>query len=408
MYERITLDNLTRYDSKLKGWLGGRLAPAGSTAPMALTEKAGAVSCWPVGGTPLLPAVDFLFTETGPASGDKGPENPSTITGVSSMTVTRCGKNLLKHRDNISSTIISGVTFTVNEDGTYTVDGTASDTAHFYIVLIANGIVLKNGLTYTLSGCPTGGSSSTYRLAVGNNYIDNGDGRTFTVSENITVNCQIIVYSGTTVSNLVFRPQLELGSTATSFEPYEGNDYTIQLGNTYYGGIVDLATGLMTVTWVGVAYDGTETIIKQGDLGDGTPQYSLPVPSYCVTGTELKVVSTHFPFGYTAGCAYVRTTGGTGYRVYPVGYDTLESFTAWVASQYAAGTPLTVAYKTASPITVQLTPTQILSLAQTDKYTPRINTIYTDASAVQVGYVKSPIREEQELTQAIVVQGGGV
>lgn len=60
------------------------------------------------------------------------------------------------------------------------------------------------------------------------------------------------------------------------------------------------------------------------------------------------------------------------------------------------------------PVIAQLTPHQILSLAQTDKYTPRLNTVYTDASSVQVGYVKSPIREEFELQQAIVAQGGSV
>ena len=35
------------------------------------------------------------------------------------------------------------------------------------------------------------------------------------------------INSGVTVSNLIFRPQLEIGSTATPYEPYHGAEYTI-------------------------------------------------------------------------------------------------------------------------------------------------------------------------------------
>ena len=34
-----------------------------------------------------------------------------------------------------------------------------------------------------------------------------------------------VVKSGITVENLVFKPQIELGTTATTFEPYQGQTY---------------------------------------------------------------------------------------------------------------------------------------------------------------------------------------
>jgi len=43
--------------------------------------------------------------------------------------------------------------------------------------------------------------------------------------------------------------QLEVGSTATSYEPYTGNTTNISLGSTYYGGYVDLTRGKIVKTW---------------------------------------------------------------------------------------------------------------------------------------------------------------
>ena len=37
----------------------------------------------------------------------------------------------------------------------------------------------------------------------------------------------ILIYKDVTVENLVFRPQIELGGTATDYEPYHGSTITI-------------------------------------------------------------------------------------------------------------------------------------------------------------------------------------
>ena len=83
-------------------------------------------------------------------------------------------------------------------------------------------------------------------------------------------------------------------------------------------------------------------------------------------------------------------------------------FTAWLHDQYEAGTPVTVAGLLKTPQTVQLTPLQLTALAQKDKYTPRINTLYTDADSIQAVYRKSLIHDEDEKVQAIVALGGSV
>ena len=109
-----------------------------------------------------------------------------------------------------TDTTTSGITFTVNDDGTITADGTAS--ANAYLVL--GSVDLIGGQTYALNGCPTGGGASTYRLywqGVSGNF-DEGSGTTYTPQSDGTVNIRIVVYNGATVDNLEFKPMVRVSS----------------------------------------------------------------------------------------------------------------------------------------------------------------------------------------------------
>ena len=131
------------------------------------------------------------------------------------------GKNLLPNE--ATTTTKNGITFTKNSDGTYTVSGTATANAIFSILVedASTNPTLQAG-TYTLSGCPSGGSVNTYKLdiSVGSYNQDLGSGVTFTLSEATQINyVRILVYNGQTI-NTVFKPMIESGNTKTSFEPY--------------------------------------------------------------------------------------------------------------------------------------------------------------------------------------------
>ena len=54
--------------------------------------------------------------------------------------------------------------------------------------------------------------------------------------------------------------QLEVGSTATSYEPYQGQTYTIDLDGTRYGGTLDVLAGKLTVTDGYIASYNGETL----------------------------------------------------------------------------------------------------------------------------------------------------
>lgn len=404
----VSLGGLAHYDEKIKEYAKDHCAVL-EDANWQKTGTAGAVSFLPAPEMQLDPVVNFKFTETAPASGTKGPDNPSTITGVTQAKVTRAGKNLLPFPYEGSAGESNGIVWTVNADGSIVANGTATADSGFSIVQSHHNNIVKMGVTYTISGCPSGGSTNTYCIRFGDSVgaSDTGNSVTFVADAGIVgKSIWIKITSGTTVSNLVFKPQLELGSTATSFEPYAGTDYTVQLGDTYYGGSVDFSTGIMTVTHTSVALDGTETWYGGAqDSDQGYHGFACNVPS---GPANLTQVCTHFEYSNSLSTAFQHfVVVGPGVHFFAT-QETTTAFKAWLADQYTAGTPVTICYTLTTPYTVQLTPTQIKSLSALSKYEPRTNTVYSDQESVQVGYPKSPIATDTELTNAIISLGGNV
>ena len=152
------------------------------------------------------------------------------ISDFSTVTVTGCGKNLLPYPYTNTTKTENGITFTDNGDGSVTVNGTASSASVFQFYSSVGGSKPMNvaNRTITISGCPSGGSLQSYFLLFsygGNSYQDFGNGITRTPNADITA-VQLRIAAGATVNNLTFRPQIELGSTATEYEPYKGQTYT--------------------------------------------------------------------------------------------------------------------------------------------------------------------------------------
>ena len=138
---------------------------------------------------------------------------------------------MLNYEDFEPTYTKNGISFTNNGDGTVTVSGTATVTTFYYF---SDNIDLLG--YYTLSGCPSGGSTTTYLMGFGeSNFADTGSGtiRKFPVKQK--VNIFIKIFEGVTIENLLFKPQLERGTTATEYEPYKGAEYTPTADGTVKG-----------------------------------------------------------------------------------------------------------------------------------------------------------------------------
>lgn len=138
--------------------------------------------------------------------------------------ITNAKQNLIPfpYYDGMSLTR-NGITFTVNADGSITANGTATATVSFILNHRIDGSMILPKGTYTISGCPIGGSTTTYRVVIGKTSStgsfevvarDFGNGATFTLSEEADIYVGAEIGNGTTVNNLVFKPMLVEGSVA--------------------------------------------------------------------------------------------------------------------------------------------------------------------------------------------------
>lgn len=146
----------------------------------------------------------------------KYPINKLTIDGVCEQETTS-GKNKLPN--NAVSKTLNGVTFTKNSDGTVVVNGTAT-TSCFYNIISDNKVPITT-TNLILSGCPLGGTSSSYRLRA--TYTDTSYSEDIGSSiklkdEKVLQIVTIVITNGTTCNNLIFKPMIS--SDGGEYEPY--------------------------------------------------------------------------------------------------------------------------------------------------------------------------------------------
>ena len=195
-------------------------------------------------------------------SGTPSPSNVRQISGASRVRVYVGAKNLLKFR-NITEETINGVTFTVNDDGTVTANGTASGgNAIFYPTYNTGNeeFHLPSG-RYVFSGAPSDSGVAMFcyaRERVGGgsvaSYTDNGSGVTINVADGNILNTFIcVVNDGVTVNNVVFKPMVRLATDADAeYASAVGSTTNVSLEQTVYGGQAEIIGGELTLTKVAV------------------------------------------------------------------------------------------------------------------------------------------------------------
>lgn len=296
--------------------------------------------------------------------------NICPITGWTGAKVTRCGKNLVPM--TAQSRMSSGITYTVNTDGSVTINGTATATSWLRGATTEGERQFLRAGTYHLSGTPSGRPFTVYIVGsyidgttllqsnVDGGVYDTGNGLTFTLLKDATVTYQIQVNNGVSVDNVTAYPQIELGSTVTDYEPYQGETYSVTFpseAGTVYGGTLDVTRGLLTVTHKFYENAGTGNWAEQ--LTGGNRYYIGGV------STDAKNLSTNGISNIGELVSAFNINGivvGANGRINICG-DLHDAFaTVDDLKAYFAQNPLQVVYELASPITYQLTPAQINAL----------------------------------------------
>ena len=149
-----------------------------------------------------------------------------TVDGASEQVVTT-GKNKLPN--NAITSTINGISFTVNNDKSVTLNGTATAQADFSI--LSEQLNLEGEYTFSISDTGQTGVTLQYGVS-GIGIMDTGTATTkYTTtfpnnslgSEYSYINmCRVRVASGVTCNNYTIYPMIESGSSKKSYEPYTG------------------------------------------------------------------------------------------------------------------------------------------------------------------------------------------
>ena len=110
---------------------------------------------------------------------------------------------------NAGTSTNKGITATANADGTVSFSGTATENYAFYAMTPRRENIYSHVIM--LWGCPSGGSTTGYRFQDGyssSSSMDTGSGKIYkTTNASGYTNAQVSISSGTTVENVVFKPQ---------------------------------------------------------------------------------------------------------------------------------------------------------------------------------------------------------
>ena len=338
-----------------------------------LEETGNPLQCYPVANYPLGVTASWEPTQEG--SAEPSPDNVRPIKGRDSVTVTRCGETLWSLDKITLQTDNSNITTKIDMD--------------------AVNLLPRNVQLYFSGECSTGTLREVRFYDVTGAEIGtlraNGGSSTVLKAGNIAT---VRLYAGLdenrerTCTNL----QITLGTTApTTYAPYTGQTATITLPRTIYGGTVDAVTGEGQETRALLTLTGTERIYKRDKYNLFEINLALPVsvPTSTVVASHLSGTKTANTNALYAENRNIKVGLNT------CGFDTVDDLKSYLAAQYAAKTPVQIAYKLATPVPFTATGAQPIPAL------PGVNTVLTDADSVTVTGRADPIKRITDLEDAV-------
>ena len=314
-----------------------------------------------------------LIAEINPVqagTGDPSPTNIRYITGRTGLKAYVRGKNLVD--DSIKYAANTTTIYIGNENeyviplkaGTYTLSITFSDSKH-YGAYYREENDDSNTTVWTSSSATTSATITLTKDGLYKFWLYHADG--------VSV-------------DYITSVMLEAGSTATTYAPYAGAEYQVSWqdeAGTIYGGMLNVVTGLLTVTKAMVTIDGGtgETyldvtsanafyVTKDGiDLlaaSDGTSEYCSMFKPIQAANTQSMTDGTIARQGTGTKRLFVKSSVFAGY--------TKEQLAAYFAQhnfQYVG--------KLITPLTYQLDHVEVKTLLQ-------LNNIWADTGNVAVEY----------------------
>lgn len=296
-------------------------------------------------------------------------ENICPISGWDEVKVARTGKNLFNKANTTN--------YYITTSGELVADNNAR---------ITDYIPISNGKC-VFSAIQTSASSSSIRLAL---YDENKGFLQRITSRNPGLGLKSTVYVDDAsvkyvranifiLSEDIDTAQLELGSTATEYEPF-GNTYTIGLNGTRYGGTLDVTSGVLKLTKAYLSLD------KDDFVAFNTTTYTnkAAFTNQDFLGNTVYMCDSYEPTGNVGSNMPLNSIGVRNDGRIAITPAWGQSATSLAEFKTAMGDQvINLVYELATPITVQLTPTEVKALLG-------VNNVWADSGDITVKYGTSP------------------
>lgn len=391
-----------------------------------LEESGNPVVCYPVAGYSLGVKASWEPVQEG--SGTPSPENIRPIKGRDSVTVERCGENVIEFLSTEDSS--SDIKIAVDAEKNITLNGTLAGKGN--ISIGTRRLHWVAGKTYTMYVKKVGGSVSlgsgdgiTFAYALFTTDYDHffrGDTNStnldvYIASDAALVETELVFMlqcwrKGTVFNNFKFQIEVVEGTTTPStYAPYNGRTNTLTLPETVYGGEVDAVSSEGQETQKLVILNGTESWNSWGINAHNpaiTGFYTYDINDYDAINSKgicshLETPNQDVWGGRNAGIGFA-TVGSSRYFMFSMMTSSLPdisaghevaSLKAYLAAQNDAGTPVQIAYKLAEPVPFTATGAQPLSALA------GVNTVLTDADSATVTGRADPIKRITDSEDAV-------
>jgi len=384
------------------------------------TASGNPVSVYPVPESPLYPKVSGTFTQAG--TGDPSPSNIRPITpwlaSGGQAKVKRTGKNLLDwdFLSRVSNNVGAAVTL-ADKVFKVVLSGSAYSGMYYHRANALNLALFTSllGKGVTLSADMKADANVTIQMGIeptsAQKSVTTSWQRFSVTSSALSASAILYFYNvlTPTATNLyISNIQLELGSVATPYEPYTESEITLTTPQ-------EIPAGWMGCEGNGQVTDGKKVLngAESGWTMHGTIPgwFSLDpafTDAYVSNAANDFAKCSHFVQGPHNDVANLIEGKfalgiGVGQRLvfkYTTA-TTLQNWKDYLAAQYAAGTPVTIYYKLATPITLAPAIASLTALPQLDRVTPRQNVLTASTGNVELTYAKSPIQESNDIATAI-------
>ena len=345
-----------------------------------IEETGNPVQCYPVPGYPLDIVASWEPTQEG--EGDPSPDNIRPIKGRDNVVVQRCGQNLVNLPVNNT---INGVTITTESDGRYRLQGQkisgnftmpiglfSLPPGTYSIMgseLISSG---KRGICISLRKMTDTGSELWF-----DTYLNTAHTETLEQETRISVNFwgyASDIPDGETIDGYIELMLVAGAEPPTEYVPYTGQITTLTLPEAVYSGSVDVASGEGKKTWGSIILDGTEN------------WYEYNNNTY--NGYAAALLKGNYPYNTERKCTHYKEAdywvGADNTMVYflkvanEADKNTISAWKQYLATQYAAETPVQIVYKLAASIIFQANGEDVVPAVA------GINTVLSDADSLVV------------------------